>query len=648
MNTFSNENVKMVTDFANEEYEKFAKKMFTDVGGENEIYIGLPKNSEVELDEWKDEIYIDVKNGKGVITGSNPCSVVIAMYRFLKECGCRFIRPGKDGDYIPETTLLDKTVFVNEKATTGMRCMVIEGYDSVENVYDMIDFCPKIGLNTYRFQFLTSINFLKRWYKHTKNPYREDENVEEKELQEKERMLKKAVITRGMRLYTMGHGWTAYPVGLFPDGWGKLPDEAVEAAKPYLALYNGKRELINGKPFLSNLCYSNPEVQEKMADYMVQYCKEYPEASIVSFSLADNINTLCECENCAGTRLSDHIINMVNVIDERLIKEGINIKVTFGAYLDSLWAPLKYKLKYPERHSVGFFPISHVYHEPLPTENIPAEEPFPYVLNKLSQTENTAKNLSFFKAWQKQIDTDYFIGEYHYMWDHYLDIGYQKIAKVLSEDIKSHSKLGITGMIMFQPQRCAVPNAIGLYTYGHTLWDKTTSFEALSEDYFSYAYGSNWEQVLDYLQTLSDTYDMKIKPGGRDYTALDCIPVLEKCIEMVDAFEAKHEAIKDESTPLTKTSWSDLALHNKYVKRYLSAVLVGLNGEEEKGQELINDLCNWLWTIEDEVQERWDIALHTGHLPVWYDRLMKIKEDEANNVKASDIVGGAGDEGVQA
>ena len=39
--------------------------------------------------------------------------------------------------------------------------------------------------------------------------------------------------------------------------------------------------------------------------------------------------------------------------------------------------------------------------------------------------------------------------------------------------------------------------------------------------------------------------------------------------------------------------------------------------------------------------------VHLKHLHVWYDRLMKIKEDEANNVKASDVVGGAGDEGIQ-
>ncbi len=647
MNTFSTENIKMVIDFANEEYEKFAKKMFTDIGGENEIYIGLPQNNEVTLDEWKDEIYINVKEGKGVITGSNPCSVVIAMYRFLKECGARFIRPGKDGDYIPETTLADKVVFVNEKATSEKRTMIIEGACKFENVYNMIEFCPKIGLNGYEFQFLLSTPFYKRWYTHAKNPFKENEKVSEDTLNEFEARLKKEVVRRGMKLQTMGHGWTAYPVGLFPDGWGKLPDEAVKSATPYLALYNGKRELVNGSPFLSNLCYSQKEVQEKMADYMIQYCKQNPDISIIKFALSDNINTACECENCKDHRMSDLVIRVLNYIDERMTEEGLPQRIGVLAYQDTLWAPREENLKNPERFYMGFYPISHVYHEPLPTENIPTKEPYPFVLNKLTISQDNYKQLAHLKDWQRSADGRWIIGEYHNMWDHYLDIGYQQISEVLCNDIKNQEKLGLIGLEMYQPQRCAFPTAMPLHAMGETMWNKNISFRQISEEYFRYAYGNNWEQALDYLQTLSNTYDMKIKPGGRAYTALDCIPTLEKCIELVDAFEEKRESIKDESTPLTATSWSDLALHNQYVKRYLSAILVGLGGEEEKGLEQVNELCNWIWSIEDSVQERWDMDVHVGHLPVWYKRLMKIKEDEANNITASEVIGGAGNEGIQ-
>lgn len=647
LNIFSPENIQTVTAFANEEYLNFARKMFTDFN-ENQIYIGLPKNNEVKLDEWNDEIYINVKSGNGIITGSNPGSVVIAMYRFLKECGCRFIRPGKNGDYIPETTLNDKIVFVNEKATSEKRCMIIEGSCSIENVYNMIEFCPKIALNTYEFQFLHSTFFFDRWYTHPKNPLREDEKISHEFLEAEEAKLKKEVIRRGMKLQTMGHGFTAYPVGLFPNGWSTVSEEQTEKARPYLALYQGKRDLVKGQPFLSNLCYSQPQVQEKMADYMVQYCKENPDVSTVTFALADNINTTCECENCRTHRISDFAIKILNKTDEEMTKAGLTQLVNVMVYQDTFWAPREEKLNNPKRFQLGFYPISHFYDKPLPIENIPDEEPRPYEVNKQAISMLPIKQLAHLKDWQKSaVGCKWFISEYHFMWNHYSDIGYQKISKILYDDIKNQNKLGLNGLSMYQPQRCACPTAMGLHVMGNTLWNKNIEFGEICEEYFKYAYGNNWEQVLEYLQTLSDTYDTLLIPGSRDYRVVECIPTFEKCIEMVKNFDAKSDAIKDESSLLTKTSWSDLKLHNKYVVDYLNAVIVGLNGDKDKGEVLINELCNWLWSIEPEVQERWDIALTIRLIPEWYMRLMFKKSDQEKNVKTCDLAKAAGNEGIQ-
>ena len=48
---------------------------------------------------------IDVTDGKGRIAGSNPRSVLLGVYRFLEEAGCRWLRPGTDGDYVPKRAL---------------------------------------------------------------------------------------------------------------------------------------------------------------------------------------------------------------------------------------------------------------------------------------------------------------------------------------------------------------------------------------------------------------------------------------------------------------------------------------------------------------------------------------------------------------
>ena len=48
-----------------------------------------------------DIIHIDTDENGGIIAGSNPRSVLLAVYRYLQENGCRWLFPGIDGEFIP-------------------------------------------------------------------------------------------------------------------------------------------------------------------------------------------------------------------------------------------------------------------------------------------------------------------------------------------------------------------------------------------------------------------------------------------------------------------------------------------------------------------------------------------------------------------
>ena len=58
----------------------------------------LPAVEDPTLD---DAIAIDVRSRQGIIAGTNPRAVLIATYRYLTELGCRWVRPGTDGEIIP-------------------------------------------------------------------------------------------------------------------------------------------------------------------------------------------------------------------------------------------------------------------------------------------------------------------------------------------------------------------------------------------------------------------------------------------------------------------------------------------------------------------------------------------------------------------
>ena len=114
-------------DYAAEELKKYLRMMMPEAGDikieracgrppVNEGFcLGLMQDfgysvSEVEDPELDDILHIDTSNTAGVIAGSNPRSVLMAVYRYLRENGCRWLYPGIDGEFIPMQEVI-KVVF---------------------------------------------------------------------------------------------------------------------------------------------------------------------------------------------------------------------------------------------------------------------------------------------------------------------------------------------------------------------------------------------------------------------------------------------------------------------------------------------------------------------------------------------------------
>ena len=88
--------------FAEQELNRY----ITVITGSSEHGIKLCQ-SQPEDSPYTDHYAIQVEGGKGVISGCNPRSVLIGVYRFLFLIGCRFIAPGQDGETLPVKKLSD-------------------------------------------------------------------------------------------------------------------------------------------------------------------------------------------------------------------------------------------------------------------------------------------------------------------------------------------------------------------------------------------------------------------------------------------------------------------------------------------------------------------------------------------------------------
>ncbi len=155
-----------VVDFAATELKKYLRMMMPECGDipitragapvEDAFTLGVMADfgldtSEAEDITLDDILHIDTTEQGGVIAGSNPRSVLLAVYRFLRENGCRWLYPGIDGEYIPVKDV--QATKYHKMADARYRGQCNEGAESQPDMMLAIDFTPKIGMNIFMIEF---------------------------------------------------------------------------------------------------------------------------------------------------------------------------------------------------------------------------------------------------------------------------------------------------------------------------------------------------------------------------------------------------------------------------------------------------------------------------------------------------------------
>ena len=106
-------------DFAALELKKYLRMMMPEGGDLRISYapdaktgfrLGLMSDFGLDTSDAEDLLlddilYIDCDTKGGIIAGSNPRAVLLAVYEYLRQNGCRWLYPGTDGEYIPEKNI---------------------------------------------------------------------------------------------------------------------------------------------------------------------------------------------------------------------------------------------------------------------------------------------------------------------------------------------------------------------------------------------------------------------------------------------------------------------------------------------------------------------------------------------------------------
>ncbi|MHB9034422.1 MAG: DUF4838 domain-containing protein [Anaerolineae bacterium] len=562
---------------------------------------------------WDDAFAVDVTAGHGVILGGNAHSVLMGAYQLLAAAGCRWVRPGKDGEYIPQGSLDDLTLRKSEAASYRHRGICIEGACSYENIADIIDWAPKVGYNAYFTQFRESYTFFERWYSHRGNPNVAPEPFNVEMARDMLKHAQAEIAKRGMVYHAVGHGWTCEPLGIAGLGWDSKVYEVSPEVQSYLAEVNGVRAIWNGVPLNTNLCYSNPQVRKLIVESIADYAAANLNVDVIHFWLADDSNNQCECENCRKARPSDFYVQMLNELDAVMSSRGLATRIVFLIYVDLLWPPEKQRLINSERFILMFAPITRSYSSPFSTEGKLPEIP-PYNRNKLKFPKNVSENVAFLRGWQASFDGDSFDFDYHLMWDHFNDPSYTSTAQILGEDAVRLHNIGLNGYMSCQLQRIFFPTALPMVVLGQKLVNTKASFEDIAVDYYTAAYGEAGKQVKSYLESLSVLFSPRYLRGELPMVNPQVAEGLAKIKTVVQAFQPVIAANRNLANHTQAKSWEYLAIHAEYCLKLAEAQLARARGENEQAKAAWQELTAYMWDQEPVLQPVFDTNLFVGTL----------------------------------
>ena len=190
------------------------------------------------------------------------------------------------------------------------------------------------------------------------------------------------------------------------------------------------------------------------------------------------------------------------------------------------------------------------------------------------------------------------------MWDHILDAGGECIAKVLHQDIKNFTGLGMSGLISCQLQRNAFPTSIAMTTMARTLWNINTDFNEVKKDLYCASFGDeDTEYLCNYFATLSRGFDIgairsQVKVD-REQFKKDMRAAVKAMEEIEPLISSRISTVTD---PCHKASWELLELHRQIYLTLGRGIVIRLDGDIEGGNKLRDESIDLAWKYEDKLQ----------------------------------------------
>ena len=507
---------------------------------------------EVRDAAWDDAFCVRSVGDALVIGGTNPRSVLMGAYEYLRRLGAEWLWPGDDGEVLPAIDGVPLQGFDVVCAPPHRhRGVCIEGAPALEHVLDMVAWMPKVGYNAYFLQFQVAGYFWRLWYEHRLNPEWDDaRDLSEDECEALDRQVVAEVKRRGLLLHQVGHGWTAAALGLPTDGWLTYEGEIADADRELIAQVNGERRLWGDIPINTELCYSNPEARRRMVEAVLAWADEHREVDALHFWLSDAPNNHCECAACSEHSPADWYAVLANELSPRLAQMAPEMKIVLLAYHDLLWPPEEVVIDRDHGNLISMFaPISRCYaHSMADPECDSGEQLERPARNEMAMPRHNRQLVDLWRIWGWGDRDNSFCFDYHFMWPWMGNRLSIHLAALMPRDLEDYAAMGLGGLMNCGAQRSFYPTGWPYWATARLLCGEELGPDD-RERYFRLACGDDGPKAMAFLDGVAEAagaprhgadWWQQVEPGqaGRLRAHLDAFaPTLD---ERTAAADGRH------------------------------------------------------------------------------------------------------------
>ena len=374
----------------------------------------------------------------------------------------------------------------------------------------------------------------------------------------------------------------------------------------------GSRSLYHGVALNTNFCMSNPKARTIVAEAIAKYAEISPQVNYLHVWLADAKNNHCECEECRKRTVSDWYVMLLNEIDEKLTARGLSTRIAYIAYYDTAFPPVTEKLRNPDRFALLLAAITRSYTQTPDMASRKPELP-KFNLNQNIFPTDLGDYIQYSEGWQDTCYTPKFCYEYHFWIHQYYDIGGIRIAERLYKDVNAYRDAGFFGIIQDGSQRSFFPNGFPYYVYSRAMYDKSKSFDELREDYFSHTYGEHWREISEYLEKISDLFDVNYLEIAHRSTQPRELASPKRVEELKTINQLTGEMLKNikewKKTSLKRVhtvALRLLELHAEYCNGLAESMILTAEGKKEEAFDAFNSFFDSFGAHEFEIERYFD------------------------------------------